>query len=220
MTIEHVMRRTGRIIAADQGVDIVCRGVDAYCTKDRKVVIPSIDHYAWLGENAERMLHGLLDHEVGHARDTDFKFVEMAYKRGPAFKNLMNALEDGYIEARMGSLYRGCRHNLEKKNRWFWEHERDDGSTTQKRIAAPPDLWAGFLLAVTTVVRPHGGREIADIEPLNARIAAMLREVEPLLMRVRNDLTDKRRASGEVFKNTERIYDHFPTTWRRARRAA
>ena len=55
---------------------------------------------------------------------------------------MLNALEDGYVEGRMGGYYRGARQNLEKKNRWFWEHKDSRGETVASRIASPPNVWA------------------------------------------------------------------------------
>jgi len=207
VSVEHEMERIGKIIAADNGIDVACRGVDAYCTEDRKVVIPSIETYAWLGADAERMLHGLLDHETGHALDTDFAWVKKSSEESPAFKVLMNALEDGYIEARQGMRYRGSAQNLARKNEWFWERGASEGQTTQK-VLAKADRWSAFTLALTCVVRPYGGRKVSDIEPIRPDIAAMLRECESDWSEI-VPLADQPRASGEVFKIAQRIYARF-----------
>lgn len=205
--LDHAMQRIGRIIAADQQLTVDVRGVKPYATPGR-VVIPAIDTYAWLGRDAERMLHGLLDHETAHALDTVFEMMQDAAKRGPAFKCLLNALEDGYIEARQGRRYLGCRQNLEMKNRWYWERSGGDYISAQDRIRHAPDVWSAFCLAATMVVRVHGGTSVDSVKELNPQVHAMLRRVEDDLDAV-VALASKPKASREVFAIAERIYKLF-----------
>lgn len=208
MSLEHEMERIGKIIAADNGIEVVCRGVDAYCTEDRRVVIPSIETYSWLGADAETMLHGLLDHETGHARDTDFSALVAAAPKGEAFKLLLNALEDGYVEGRQGNRYRGCAQNIAAKNNWFWTKGSHDKRPTPVVLKESKDPWSAFLLALTMVVRPFGGRTVADIEAVRPDVARMLRACEADWRGIAA-LIPKERASREVLKIAERIYERF-----------
>lgn len=176
MSIHHEMQLLGSIIAADNNLTVEVRGASAYSTPGR-VVLPSIDRFEQLGEeNSERLMHGLADHELGHAVDTDFEvFEQYVTKYGPAYKALANALEDGYVEARRGYLYPGSSFNLRKKNEWYWERGFGDLRSAHDRIEAPENLWAAFCLAATYVVRPHGGKTIEDIGEINPLVGAMLR---------------------------------------------
>lgn len=206
MTLDHAMERIGKIIAADNATEVVCRGVDAYCTNSKQIVIPSVETYEWLGADAETMLHGLLDHETGHARDSDFEFVKKADARGHAFKALFNALEDGYVEMRQGNRYRGCAQNLARKNEWFWKSGAGkDKTPISEMIRTTPDLWGNFIRCVSLVVRPFGGRTVADIEPLNPAIGAMLSMTESEWRKI-GLLKDEAHASGKVYAIAERIF--------------
>lgn len=204
MSIEHVMERIGKIVAADQGVEVQVRGVEAYAVPGR-VVIPSIEAYSWLGRNAERMLHGLLDHECGHAKDTHFEIVKKASEVGAAFKRLFNALEDGYVEARMGDRYVGSAQNLAAKNEWWWVGGGDTKSMPARLAEADP--WTAFCLATTMLVRPFGGRRFSDFDAF-PELAKMLRTARPELTEL-SELRSKTKATGEVFSIAERIYAKF-----------
>ena len=202
--LHHVMERVGRIVAADQLLKVDVRGVRAYAVEGR-VVLPAIENYDWLGAHAGRMLHGMLDHECGHASFTNFKLVnQIADDETPAFRALWNALEDGMIERRKGEELRGCAQNLEQLHTWFWEHGGDGDSPISDVIAQHPDLWTVFCLSVNTVVTPYGGHPITTIEALRPDVGAMLREVEDELGKVATSETTE-----EIFAITRAIYDRF-----------
>lgn len=221
MTIENEMERLGKILAADQGIEVECRGVSAYATPGR-IVLPAIEHFAYLGDDAERMLHGLLDHEAGHAVDSDFSVVESIVKAGKpdgatddtaldpvakVRKGLHNDIEDGYVEGRRALLYKGCAHNLSRKNTWFWT--RKDPSdpkarTVAERIAQAANPFSVVGLAITAVVRPHGGRTIGEVTEINPAVGDLLRIVAPELAEVAT-LYGKTRQSKHCLDITDRI---------------
>lgn len=209
MSLHHEMQLLGSIIAADNNLEVDIRGNAAYSTPGR-VVLPSIDTFAQLGEeNSERLMHGLADHELGHAVDSDFDvFDEYVEKYGPAYKALLNALEDGYIEHRRGYLYPGSAFNLRKKNEWYWEHSFGDLRSAYDRIEAPENLWAAFCLATTYVVRPYGGKTIEEIEAINPILGMMLRVSENELTEVGTLCTETKQTS-KVAKLAEDIFLRF-----------
>jgi hypothetical protein len=202
--LQHVMERVGRIVAADQLLKVDVRGVKAFAVKGR-VVLPAIENYDWLGEHAGRMLHGLLDHECGHASFTDFEVIKrIVAEETPAFKALWNALEDGMVERLKGAEYRGCAQNIEQLHDWYWEHGGDGNSPISEVIASHPDLWTAFCLGAHTVVAPYGGHPIATIEELHTDAGRMLREVEAELAKVATATTTE-----EIFAITKTIYEWF-----------
>jgi len=172
VTVENEMLRLGRILAADQGIEVECRGVVAMAAPGR-IVIPSLERLDYLGPNAERMMHGYLDHEAAHALDSDFALIEKAAKEmPPGFKELLNTIEDGYIEARQGLRYRGARWNLERKNEWFWEHHG-----RQRHVdAATAPFWTRFSWALILCVRPYGGRTPENYRTLDPEVHTALCE--------------------------------------------
>ena len=215
--IEHEMERLGKILAADQGITVACRGSLAYA-KRGEIVLPAIEHFAYLGADAERMLHGLLDHEAGHACDTDFEIVE---RLGNAIsvagspddpvaavrKEILNCIEDGYVEGRRALLYKGCAHNLSRKNQWYWSREDPtDGRTARDRIATADNPFKVIGLAMTLVVRAHGGQTIEAISAANPAVGVLLRMVASELAEV-GTLYGKTRQTERCLDITDRILE-------------
>lgn len=210
--LDHLMQRLGRILAADQSLVVEVRGELAYATPGR-VVLPAIECYQHLGPGAWTMLQALADHECGHAADTTFDWMETANKQSPALGLLLNAIEDGYVEGRRGRIYAGSAINLAAKNNWFWTTARPSEGhlkglqSVPERIKTLP-LWDAFCLAVTMVVRPHGGRSIEEIETLNPVVGEMLRLVEDDLAQVAT-LFDQSQQTPTCFRIAKRIFDRF-----------
>lgn len=197
MTLQHEMEKLGRILAYDRDLIVQVRGTRAYSVPGR-VVIPNAETYAHLGPNAERMLHGLLDHECGHARFTDHTIMERARKRGgESLASLVNSLEDGRIERLMGEEYVGCKQNLHRKNRWFWED-----ADWQKTFAAS-DPWAAFCLATTLVVR--NSVSVPEIERVRPEVSDLVRAALAYGM----DRFDTCKTSDEVFKLAVALWERF-----------
>lgn len=196
MSLDNEMERVGKIIASDRDLKIDVRGVDAYSVPGR-VVLPAIEKFDWLGANAKRMLHGLLDHECAHAKYTDHSQMAVAHRLGgQALGKLLNSIEDGWIEKRIGLDYPGARQNLDQKNRWFWTSE-----TWQAKFAKK-DEWGAFVVALTMVLR--GTVTIDDIRTKRPDTAKMLDEI-PTWIRKAQACTSSKAALG-IAKG---VFDHF-----------
>lgn len=207
--VEHDMLRIGRIMAADQGLMVECRGMLAHASPG-KVTLPSLENLDYLGPDAERMMHGYLDHECAHASDTDFTLYKRAREEhGEAFQKLLNAVEDGYIEARQGTRYRGAKWNLEQKNTWFWERKDEDGKSISDFFTDPTcDPWRRFLLATTLCVRPWGGRVPADFKVMDPETYGRLQLCTTELAAV-GALTATPHATQQCWNIAKVIFDRF-----------
>jgi hypothetical protein len=211
MKIDHEMERVGKIIAADQGLDVRVRGTRAYATPGT-VTIPNIDTYEWLGADAYRMLHGLLDHECGHANYSDFEALvawKRARKPNAALSLLQNVLEDGYIERMMGIRYRGCGTNIRRMNEWFFNPEagrEESGEQTLRR----GDLVGALFIAISLLIAEHGKQwTIAEIAALRPELHAVLTSIAPEIAELRAETAPK--ATQHVIDITERIWAKLPT---------
>lgn len=177
MEIEHLMLRLGRMLSADNSLRVRVRGSEAFSSPG-EIVLPSIEHLADLGlEDAERMLHGLVDHETGHAVDTDHA-VFGAIREGSLLRLVTNAIEDAVIERRRGFAYPGSRYNLGAKNAYYWQRLRE-----QLEEGGAPLLWriVASLAGVTRVDGSPTLREIADADPeLESPLALVLEAVGDL----------------------------------------
>lgn len=208
--LENTMERIGRILTADSTLRVEIRGDQAFAEPGR-VVLPSIDRYEHLGaENAERLLHGLVDHECGHAADSDFDYSQRAHEVDPAFKLLFNAIEDGYVEARRGYLYAGSHYNLGQKNAWFWSTDLDEKQrSVEHRLQDPEhDQWEKFILGLTLALRPDGGVTLEMIEAADARTGMMLRTVWPIVEHIPSLMVESQQ-SAHCYAATEQIWAIF-----------
>jgi len=195
--IQHEMERLGRLLAYDRDLKVDVRGTRAYSTPGR-VVIPNAAKYEHLGDNAERMLHALLDHECGHAKHTEHAFMERAHKHGgSALHSLVNGLEDGRVERLMGNEYIGCRQNLHAKNRWFWEDEKWRAGFLAK------DAWGAFCVAVTLHTR--GSVSLAEIDAARPEIGSLLRVALSLGV----DRAAGAASTAEVYRIALEVWEHF-----------
>jgi hypothetical protein len=174
--LQNEMERIGRIVAADQKLQVYIRGVLAYATEG-VVTIPNIESFEWLGKNAHRMLHGLLDHECGHAEDSDFSAFERFKLEKPsdALRLLQNIVEDGYVERLRGKKYAGCRRNIRLMNEWFYQRKDDLGHAHVEHVASETNgLWQAFMMALGTVLTPYGHRDVEFYKGVNERVYQML----------------------------------------------
>lgn len=203
--LDHMMIRLGRLVALDRDLEVVVRGTHAFA-EPGKITLPAIEKFDVLGqEQAERLMHGLIDHECGHALDTDFTLFSKAHEQHPSFHDLLNAIEDGYIEHRQCLRYPGSSYNLGLKNAWFWDTDLPGCRSAAARIANPEgEVWEQFLLGLTFIVRP-GGKSLEEVEACNSAVGTMLRKVQPLLLPIEGlSALDKQTAA--CLKIAEQIW--------------
>ncbi|EEW1865546.1 porphyrin biosynthesis protein [Escherichia coli] len=107
-----------RVVAMLSGkqIPVAERGNEAYVRYNRRgepvlVNIPSIPDDA--SPTLMNAVRGFLDHEVAHILFTELKVAMQMRERGKApSTGLWNALEDVFIERRMGQVFNGTRRNL------------------------------------------------------------------------------------------------------------
>ncbi|ELK4991125.1 porphyrin biosynthesis protein [Escherichia coli] len=107
-----------RVVAMLSGkqIPVAERGNEAYVRYNRRgepvlVNIPSIPDDA--SPTLMNAVRGFLDHEVAHILFTEPKVTMQMRERGKApSTGLWNALEDVFIERRMGQVFNGTRRNL------------------------------------------------------------------------------------------------------------
>ncbi|HHO9741329.1 TPA: cobaltochelatase CobT-related protein [Escherichia coli] len=107
-----------RVVAMLSGkqIPVAERGNEAYIRYNRRgepvlVNIPSIPDDA--SPTLMNAVRGFLDHEVAHILFTEPKVAMQMRERGKApSTGLWNALEDVFIERRMGQVFNGTRRNL------------------------------------------------------------------------------------------------------------
>jgi len=106
--LESKSGRIARMIIRQYGVRVRIGGALAYVDGvTREIVLPDLSeaHLAALGE----VFDGFLDHECAHLLFTEFECVAALCE--PVY-GIWNALEDAWVERRMGQEYLGCKENL------------------------------------------------------------------------------------------------------------
>jgi cobalamin biosynthesis protein CobT len=217
MTLEHEMIRVGRIVAAEQGLDIRVQGTKAYASEGC-VTIPNVEVYAWLGRFAKRMLHGLLDHECAHAVFSDLRLyaacvtqdlseIRASFARKsrtpspefllvlkvPIYPRLLNIVEDSWIERKQGERYIGSKQNLDSKNRWFI-----DQPGTEEMLKGEDKI--GAMLQMFCLVS-RGAMTLDQVRQRAPEIGALLATVE--------DLTITARACNSTVEATDVAHELY-----------
>ena len=120
--LESVLERIARIIAGHYGIKVRVVGSRAFINmKTREVFLPAT--YDQQRVSAAQ-LHGLLDHECGHALWTDsgvcLGLEDKAEVEGvgaaKTIQGLWNGCEDVWTEKKTSSVYPGCEQNLKVVN--------------------------------------------------------------------------------------------------------
>lgn len=97
------------------GVDITVSGSNAYTCRTEKRMSINIPAVSVQDGNYAKLVRGYLDHEVGHARFTNWDTLEMMHKaESPAFRTISNIIEDRMVEDRMSKCFAGCAYNLKE----------------------------------------------------------------------------------------------------------
>ena len=194
MSLDNEMERLGRILAADENLEVEVRGTMAYATPG-KVVLPSIEQFEWLGENSARMLHGLLDHETAHSTETDFDVIGAGrgdktlakklqpalrkrieqYSKGKFLGDCLNSLEDIRIERVRGDQYIGAKYNLSIKNKWFMEGGGDITGLRERIEGLSPETLIHTYLSCVFMVG-CGDLTLDEVTDMNPQLAALMIE--------------------------------------------
>ena len=213
MSVDHVMMRVARIIAGDRNLEVECRGLKAYSTEGR-VVVPAIERFEWLGDNAETLLMGVLIHECGHAMRTDFDLLERERKRNPrwcpGFHKIWNLIEDGWTERDTGAEFPGYEQHLRKLRAWMWESGLDGkwgrGDLLMTGMIAPfkpAQIVTVMLTMLTEAVLPYGGKDLAYLKK-HIPFAELLTGYEDLIQIARGC-----GSTAEALAVAERLFDRM-----------
>ena len=103
----RVLEKVSRAISRNYNIRVVFKGNQA-CTDNKMLVLPMLPEN--LDEEAETLVRGYCDHEIGHLKHSSFEILK---EIAPREKPLCNLIEDIRIERELGKEYPGARVNME-----------------------------------------------------------------------------------------------------------
>lgn len=95
------------IMTTTKDIKVTIDGTEAYCSFGH-INIPAGD---FTDPKFVKMVHGWIDHELGHEDESDRKLMKIA-KSDPVLAHLFNIVEDVRMEKSRGLKFRGAKHNL------------------------------------------------------------------------------------------------------------
>lgn len=110
--LETPLQKLARITSKTYGLKVVHQGSGAYV--DLKNNIMSLPVIAT--EEMTKLIHGYLDHEVGHMKHTgtDFDFVKFCIGKSKMVEDMGRLIEDVRVDAEVAKDYLGCGENINK----------------------------------------------------------------------------------------------------------
>lgn len=118
------------MLAEKFNITVRAAGSQASCaynpqTQATEIIVPA---FVADTDAARVYARGYIDHEVGHARFTDWTALEQYFQKGTMrdfiLDKLTNVVEDVYVERRMGECYPGCAINLAAAQEQLFIHDR------------------------------------------------------------------------------------------------
>jgi cobalamin biosynthesis protein CobT len=173
-----------------RSIKVTQRGSKAYVEYNAKTGAINLVNLPYLPDDASdefvAAVQGFLDHEVGHVLYTDPKIMPVMRKESGKVKNLANAIEDVYIERKMGEAFAGSIGNLNSVRKFYLE--KIAKPKIEQAIAAG-DLKTAAGYASLVQFRAWGGQQMAaDFLRDNPNYAEL---VKPMAERLGEELIAK-----------------------------
>jgi hypothetical protein len=166
-----------RVMTSTANIKVTISGTGAY----RQPGLINIPHGDFTDPEWVAMVHGWIDHELGHEDETDFSISVLAQKESPLLNEFRNIIEDIRMEESRGNKFRGARANL----------ARLAELAVQRGIFTDPAKCNNPLTAVQMLCLYYGRSVITNQEALRnyGEISKVL--VENLMgQKLMNDIVD------------------------------
>lgn len=192
------------------GVVITVSGKHAYTHRSDDGMCINIPAVSVDNSDYAKLVRGYLDHEVGHARFTDWDVMDKQVMESDVFRTLVNILEDKMVETKMSNCFAGCKYNLSEIEKLLfdacWWHDIDDSILSQtihyilakvrdldpaKRAALrkkiTPVLTDATVNQIDTLLDGHSYASTADNSCLARQIEALLRNKQSAISQAAYD---------------------------------
>jgi len=146
------------VFGRKQGTKVVFEGEGAH-TDGTTIKLPSLPQGYDMNQKAVEVFRGYIDHESAHVRHTDWEvskelFKECEETKRPLLKDMVNVVEDMFIEREQMVLYPGSEKNLTSLT------EENDALGLKAIAKIAPENFSGVNMAtVTAGLLTYGRKE-------------------------------------------------------------
>ena len=198
-TQDYIHEATGvvDVLGRQNNTKIVFKGDQAYTDGDT-IYVPALPQGLDMNGKAVSIMRGYVDHESAHIRHTDWTvskklFKECEEKKRPLLKNLVNCVEDMFIERKQIELYSGSELNISTLCDTIHEKELDHIHEFTPESAA--------CAAIYTLGRDKyaGKNTKALFEALPEKVKEHAREWQKWVDKVEST-SDSIRVAKEIYK--------------------
>lgn len=171
-TLVHEIQQTAAVFGRNQEVSVIfeadgSKNTTAY-TDGKEIVLPSIPDNLEFSHEEAMTLRGLLDHEAGHVRHTNFESVQkFGDTQSETAFQLSNVLEDMRLEKLVMEEYPGSQKNLHVMRESIGEHELESIKANQDMFTTItlPAISNAIIRAGTLGYAGKNNQEMFDILP-------------------------------------------------------
>lgn len=123
----HELQQTAAVFGRNKEVSVVFEAdgvTDTAYTDGKEITLPSLPDEMEFTHEEMMTMRGLLDHEAGHIRHTNFEdWVAFAETQSEQARTIANCLEDIRLESLVMQEYPGSQKNFHTMREWYGERE-------------------------------------------------------------------------------------------------
>lgn len=176
-------------LLTEKNIRVTQQGIQAYVRYDPHTGEPQVINLPFIpddaGEDLLTAIRGFLDHEVAHVLFTDARVTASVDPKDKILLNMLNILEDTFIEGRMRRMFPGSAGNLSSTFDFMAKHAFEPKLT---EALTNGDMQAAFSVLFMPLMRSYAGQHVADhwLQSVNGYdiLAPALPLLEPFKPRV------------------------------------
>ncbi len=170
--LAHEIQQTGAVFGRNKEVSVVFeadghQNTTAY-TDGKEITLPSLPDNLEFTHEEVMTMRGLLDHEAGHVRHTDFEVVKaFAETQSRLAFNISNCLEDVRLEGLVMEEYPGSQKNLTVMRESIGKHELEFMEANEEVFTTinPEAVMASIIRAGTLDYAGEPNKKMYDMMP-------------------------------------------------------
>jgi cobaltochelatase CobT subunit len=170
--LAHEIQQTGAVFGRNKEVSVIFeadgnKNTTAY-TDGQEIVLPSLPDNLEFTHEETMTMRGLLDHEAGHVRHTDFEVVKkFGDTQSQLAFNISNCLEDVRLEGLVMEEYPGSRKNFSVMRESVGKHELEvfEKNPDMFTTITPEAIMSSIIRAGTLDYAGESNKKMYDAMP-------------------------------------------------------